>query len=395
MARLSYFGRFGAVVIGATFAVSHQAHAQAPAANDSGVAEPPAEEMRWAPSNTFAPGVWPTTLPWKNTFFYVENSTTTQTVGVGTSYQSRNPFYEITLGLRPRYYLIDKSTMELSLRADVGLSSERTNSDTTTERGEWTATDFELSASFATDLRRSKFDSTEIEVRLPRVILPTSKVSYDSGKILGLGARVLLAEDVLIAGRGADWLPNIEFGLRAEYGYQFTRAKVPTNSSLERIRLDPDGQSIVSDQLGGATFAAQSALIGGFASLYIHQAFEWSTLLDIRPAWHYPVERNTQICGVVLTGCTTASGIDSPQTRSALTSFTSDFLLQVSDSIGVSVGYTNLSEQIGPDGRRRSVFYSPDARFYAQVNVGLDQLYGAATHRPKPHVAARSEPRRF
>jgi len=395
VAGLSYFGRFCAVLAGAAIVAARPARAESLAVSDAAAATPAEEDSRWAPSNAFAPGVWPTNLPWKNTFFYVENSTTTQTVGVGASYQSRDPFYEITIGLRPRLYLFESKTTEISLRADVGISSERTNSDTTTERNEWTATDFELSSSFAFELRSSKTDSTEVELRLPRVTLPTSKVSYDSGKLLDLGARALLAEDVLIAGRASAFFPNFVFGLRGEYGYQFTRAKVPTNSSLEIIRLDPDGRSVVSDQLGGATFASQSALIGGFTSLYIHQSLEWTTLLDIRPAWHYPVRQDTPICGVVLTGCTTATGVDSPQTRSALTSFASDFLLQVSDSVGVSVGYLNLSPQIGPDGRRRSVFYSPDARFYAQVSVGLDQLYGAAVHRPKPHLAARSSSRHF
>lgn len=387
--------RFGTVLLGTALLSARPARAESAVVDDTAAAEAPAEELRWAPSNPYAPGVWPTDLPWKNSFFYVENSTTTQTLGVGTAYQSRDPFYEITIGLRPRIYLYETKTTEVSLRADIGIATERTNSDTTTERGEWTATDFELSPSFATELRSSKTDSTEVELRLPRIILPTSKISYDSGKILALGARLLLTEDVLIRGRSAAFFPNFVFGFRAEYAYQFTRAKVPTNSSLERIRLDPDGVSVVSDQLGGATFAAQSALFGGLASLYIHQQLAWTTLLDVRPAWHYPVNQNTQICGVVLTGCTTASGVDSPQTRSALTSFSSDFLLQLSDSIGVSLGYLNVTNQIGPDGRRRSVFYSPDARFYAQIDIGLDQLYASAVHRPKPHTAARVESRHF
>jgi outer membrane lipopolysaccharide assembly protein LptE/RlpB len=94
-------------------------------------------------------------VPWRNTFFYLENSASTQTVGVGTSYQSRDPYYELTLGLRPRLYLAASETYELSLRADLGVTTERTNSDTTTEEGEWSATDFELVGAFAYELRKS------------------------------------------------------------------------------------------------------------------------------------------------------------------------------------------------------------------------------------------------
>jgi hypothetical protein len=206
-------------------------------------------------------------------------------------------------------------------------------------------------------------------------------VSYDSGKILGLGLRALLAEDISLAGRGSAFFPNLELGLRGEYGYQFTRSQVPTNPSLERLRLDPDGHSVISDQLGGATFAAQSAVIGALAALYVHQSVMWSTLLDIRPAWHYPVRHDIEVCGVVLTGCTTPEGTNDPQTRSVITSFSTEVLLTLNNVLGMSLGYLNLTDQLGPDGRRRSVFYSPDARLYAQLNVGLDQLYVGVTQR--------------
>jgi hypothetical protein len=359
-----------------------------PAAVD--VAPEAAPRARWSPSNPVAPGVWPTSVPWRNTFFYLENSVSTQTVGVGQSYQSRDPYYELTFGLRPRLYLAETEAYEVSLRADLGVTSERTNSDTTTEQGEWSATDFELSGAFVYELRKSASETTEIDLRLPRVTLPTSKVSYDSGKILGLGVRALLAEDVLLWGRESAFFPNVELGLRAEYGYQFTRSQVPTSAGLERIRLDPDGHSVISDQLGGASFASQSALFGALAVLYVHQSVMWSTLLDIRPAWHYPVQHDVEVCGVVLTGCTTPEGTNDPQTRSALTSFSTDVLVTLNDVLGLSFGYLNLTDQTGPDGRRRSVFYSPDARFYAQLNVGLDQLYvGVAQRRSAANNASR------
>lgn len=344
---------------------------------------------RWSSSNSAAPGIWPTTRRWRNTFLYVENSVSTQTLGIGQNYQSRDPNYELTLGLRPRWYLAETDSYEVSLRADLGLAREFTNSDTTTKAGEWSATDFELASAFAFELRKSAGDSTALDIRLPRVTLPTSKVSYDSGKLLGVGVRALLAEDILLEGKQSAFFPNLEIALRADFGYQFTRSKVPTNASLERVRLDPDGRSVVSDQLGGATFAAESAVFGALASLYVHQAVVWSTLLDIRPAWHYPVRHDVQVCGVVLTGCTTPTGPDNPQTRSALTLFETDWLISLSRVLGLSVGYVNLSTQLAPDGRRRSVFYSPDARFFAQLNIGLDQLYVGASEGAKASSGAR------
>jgi hypothetical protein len=339
-------------------------------------------------TRTTLPGVQPTTLPWHDTYFYWDNAVSTNTLGVGQSYLSRDPVYELTLGLRPRYYFVDDADESISVRADLGVVTERTNSDTTTEQGEWSATDFELYGAFAYELRRSSDDITELSLRLPRVILPSSRISYDSGKILGLGTRVALREDVALEGRSEKFFPNLELFAKVEYDHQFTRAETPTNSGLERIRLDPEGHSFTSDQLSGATFAHDAVDFGVAASLHVHQDVLWTTSADIRPAWKYPVDRQVEVCGVVSTGCTQPSGIDNPQTRSVLTYFTSAVLVTLNDTFGLSFGYANLTAQLGPDGRRRGVFYSPDARFYGTLSVSLDHMYSDLSHRDPQSASA-------
>ena len=344
---------------------------------------------------TGAPGVEPTSLPWHDTILYWDHSLGTNTLGVGQDYQSRNPVYEMTIGLRPRYYFYEDDRTAIAVRGDLGIITERTNSDTTTRQGEWSATDFELFGSLTYKLHESKQDLTEFAMRLPRVILPTSKVSYDSGKLLGLGARVGIREDVVLEGRDATFFPNIELIAKGEYGYLFTNDQVPTNGALERIRLDPEGRSIVSDQLSGATLARHSAMFGADALLHVHQRLLWTNELEIRPAWKYPVDHDVQICGVVLTGCTPATGISDPQTRSVLTYFRTELWLTMSDTLGLLAGYANLSPQLGPDGRRRGVFYSPDARFYVTLEVGLDHLYSNLSHSGRHSASVASEPRSY
>ncbi len=369
MAGLSDLTRFGVGLASAVILASGPAFADEPGAP---------QEMHLGKA---APGVEQTPYAWHDTYFYWDNAVTTNTVGIGKSYQSRDPVYELTLGLRPRYYFIDNADETLSVRGDLGIISERTNSDTTTEQGEWSATDFELYGAFSYKLRESRDDLTELALRLPRLTLPTSKVSFDSGKILALGARAGIREDVALEGRSATFFPNVELIVKAEYNYQFTRTQVPTNPGLERIRLDPEGRSVVSDQLAGATFARHAAVFGAATLLHVHRDVLWTTALEVRPAWKYPVEQNVEICGVVLTGCVLPTGVDDPQTRSVLTFFQTDFWITLSDSLGLSLGYVNLTSQLGPDGRRRSVFYSPDARFYATLNVGLDHVYGSFAHK--------------
>ncbi len=324
---------------------------------------------------TGAPGVEPTALPWHDTYLYWDHAVTASTLGVGRDYQTRNPTYEMTLGLRPRFYFVEKPGVSISARADLGVVTERTSSDVTTQRGEWSATDFELYGAFSYKLRESREDLTELALRLPRVTLPTSKISYDNGKLVTLGARLSIREDIALEGRDANFFPNVELLAKAEYGYLFSRSEVAVNGDLERVRIDAEGRSIVSDQLGGATLAQHSAAFGIASLLHVHKKVLWTTALDLRPAWKYPVRRDVEVCGVVLTGCTQATGVADPTTRSVLTVFQSELWFSFTNVLGLSVGYVNFTQQLGPDGRRRGVFYSPDARFYLTLNVGVDQLY--------------------
>lgn len=342
---------------------------------------------------TGAPGVEPTALPWHDTYLYWDHAVTANTVGIGRDYQTRNPVYEMTLGLRPRFYFLERPRVSVSARADLGIVTERTNSDVTTQRGEWSLTDFELYGALSYKLRESKEDLTELALRLPRVTLPTSKISYDNGKLLTLGVRVGIREDIALEGRDADFFPNIELIAKAEYGYLFSNSRVPTNGNLERIRLDPEGRSVVSDQLGGATLAQHSAAFGVASLVHVHKKVLWSTALDLRPAWKYPVNQDTQVCGVILTGCATATGVANPTTRSTLTLFSTELWFTFTDVVGLSVGYLNFTQQLGPDGRRRGVFYSPDARFYLTLNVGLDQLYTDVAHGKTQNASAARDTR--
>ena len=339
-------------------------------------------------------GIEPTNLAWRDSYFYWDNAVTASTIGVGQNYQTRNPFYEMTFGFRPRYYFIDDDRVTLSLRADLGLVSERTNSDTTTSQGEWSATDFELSGSYTNIVRQSEDDLTELSIRVPRLSFPTSKVSQDTGKILGLGVSVGAREEIVLAGRGARFFSSVDLFARIDYGYQFTSSQVPTNGSLERIRMGDDGRSVVSDQLGGASLAQHGAVFSLSSWVHVHPRVSWFSSLELRSAWKYPVSHEVQICGVVLTGCTQVSGVSDPQTRAALTYFQTEVRGRLTDILELTVGYWNLATQLAPDGRRRSVLYSPDARFYLTLGVYLDHLFVALSPGTRQKSASiANEPR--
>ena len=393
MAGKKIFGLWQTALLCATSVAASPAHAEAPrVAQAAAIAAVVDTPTAWG--QTGAPGVEPTSFPWHDTYMYWDHAVSTTTLGVGRDYQSNNPAYEMTIGLRPRYYFLENQRMSISARSDLGVVTERTNSDSTTREGEWSMLDTELWGAFSFILRESRGDLTELAIRVPRLTFPTSKVSYDSGKLLGVGARVSVREDIVLQGRDSVFFPNIELFAKAEYGYLFTNSRVGTNGALERIRLDADGRSIVSDQLSGASLAQQSAEFGVAALAHVHRKLLWTTKLEIRPAWKYPVDHNVEICGVVLTGCIQAAGIADPQTRSALTYVETELWLTMTDVLGLTAGYANLSAQIGPDGRRRNVLYSPDARFYLTLNVWLDQLYSGLTHNVRQSASLAGKPQR-
>ena len=47
-------------------------------------------------------------LPWRGSTLLFDQSVTTQTVGVGQDYQSRNDLYEWWFAFKPRYFLFEK-----------------------------------------------------------------------------------------------------------------------------------------------------------------------------------------------------------------------------------------------------------------------------------------------
>ncbi len=87
----------------------------------------------------------PTKVPFRGSAIALDNSVSTQTLGIGSDYQTDNPTWETALGFRGIYRLWEQADKRSVLvGGSVALIHEFTNSDTTTERGEWTLTDAEL-----------------------------------------------------------------------------------------------------------------------------------------------------------------------------------------------------------------------------------------------------------
>ena len=337
-------------------------------------------------SGTPAP---PKPAAWHDSLALWTQRASTQTLGIGGDVQTRDPFYDWNFYLRPRYYLWENERSSLSLRGQLWTSVEFTNSDSTTKEHEFVIEDtllsvvpehaFVLNGEYVTDLTLS----------LPRLVLPTSKASYQSGNIVQVGARAFLLQAFPLRER-EPLLPRAHAALRVGYGYQFARAVVPERSALNRFRMDSDGHSVSNDQLAGAALSEHAVLLHGLlgADLWRDKlAIEGEAGID--PAVRFALPAVAPIC-TVRTGCVEPQTVADPQRLSVATFL--DLYVEVRSfggALKTALGYENITSQLGLGGQRRSLLASPDAKLYLKLEFQPDLLF------EKPvAVARRASPTR-
>ncbi len=337
-------------------------------------------------STKFAPEA---KLPWRETYFLFQQRASTQTLGVGGDYLSRNAYYDWFFYLRPRLYVWENERSTLSLRAQVALLREFTDSDATTTRGELELQDSALSLVPEHVFHAEGEYETRLTLSLPRLELPTSKPSRDAGKIMQLGVRALFTQAFALRA-GEDAFPRGHAGVRLGYAYELWSANVGENSDLRRVRLDLAGRSVTNNQLGGAAASDHRGLIHGIVGGDIFRdlvSFELEAGID---PWSRYALSDAPVCNVS-TGCVRASSVADPQ-RYAVTTFLDANVsaTAVRDVLRVAVGYENITGQIGLDGQRRSAFWSPDSKFYLTLELRVDGLY-QAIRRPSAQQTASLE----
>jgi hypothetical protein len=324
-------------------------------------------------------------VPWHESTVLWAQRASTQTLGVGEDYQSRDPYYDWVFYLRPRYYFWENERTSLSLRGQIWAALEFTDSNTTTERHEFFPEDTLVSLTFQHAFVQDGEYLTDITLSFPRLELPTSKASFQSGKIAQLGIRAFPVQAFPLR-EGSAFLPRGHVALRLGYGYQFARGIVPEQSTLNRLRMDSSGTSVTNDQLAGGAFAEHigvlHALVG--ADLW-RDGFAIEAEFGLDPSYKFDLSSNTPLCGVVLTGCVNTESVADPQRLNTAT--TLDLYLQVKSwggALKTALGYENITGQLKSDGTRRSMLWSPDAKFYLKLELTPDLLL------TQPAAAARA-----
>jgi hypothetical protein len=347
--------------------------------------QPPGEER--------APGE--KSSAWRGSTFSWNNSATTETLGVGDDVQSENPTYEMSFALAPRYYFWEdagKLPRTLAVGAHIQATREFTDSDTTSERGEWLLSNLIVVPEYSHAFYELDGYSTTVAFRAPALAFPTSKASRSNGTYFALGASLLGTQDFPLLGPDSRVLPGLAVTGLAGFEHAFRRATTPTHPELERERMGTDGETLPSDQLTGRAFTNDEIRLGVSTTLALHERLRWSTLFEWHLAWKYRFEHDATVA--LPTGAAPVEGEEKVENFGVVSLFATELAVSIIDECSLELGYQNLASQLAPDAQRRNMFYSPEARFSLSLVAHLDALVGRFTGGAKTQRAAlaRTEP---
>jgi hypothetical protein len=317
---------------------------------------------------------------WRGSLLLFDQSLTTQTVGVGADYQSADPTYEWWVALKPKFTAFERKNDSVTLNLWMNFYLELTNSDTTTEYREPLLGPTYLWATYGHTLRDLRGYKTAIAVG-PRANLPTDKASYDIGQIVELGAIGSASQTFPLRGEDARAFNSARLAVGAIYGHPFDRFTAPVNGDLHQLRQDVDGQSVIDDQIAGEMNVRNALSLSVLGELQILPRLNLSLSYVVINQWRYAP---TSVQLVDLTGPAQATSTADPTTYTVKTWLTLSAAYDLNDELSVALGYYNLTNQLAPDGTRRSPLWSPSARFFLTLTANLDTIYRRVSRRLRP-----------
>jgi hypothetical protein len=342
--------------------------------------------------------------PFRGSSFLLDQSASTQSVGLENAEQSNVPFYGWWLSLRPRYNFDD----HWRVQARFDYYKEFTNSGDTTNYREDVFGDIWTDLVYATPLAKDgRWKNTKVSAGL-RALWPTSKQSQANGTYVTVGATAGISQKIPIRGDDAKLLNSARVGLSAAYLHGFSQATTATNygsfqhpsESVGDSGLGPSSYAFFStDQLTGQTLV-EHQLYGIFdAGLQVTPKLGLTIDWILINNWHYAPTGTGVVLptGAVNPGTTgITSGADNQFTQ--LGWFVASLDYEVIPEMSVGIGYYNLSNIVATDGTIRgpfsagfdNVLWSPDARVFLDVTANLDKIFEAATGKYKTGQTAQA-----
>jgi hypothetical protein len=347
-------------------------------APDAAAQPAPAPAQTTTELDTRRPGAaW---VPWRGTAFGWSNDVTTTAVGVGRdNIGSEGESYSMGFGLTLNYFVVDEREFRLRVTTSLGVDTELTDGGTVTQREpQFRDLPLTLAASGRALTLAASEDGMWAFGFIPNytTIFGTSPASQGRGVYATLSPRLLTYLNFPVLGADSPHLQSIFSGISVRYDRAITRATTPTNPDLNIPRKDPSNITFLSDQLGGGRLGENSFRVGGF--LFLQEQFGPVQLQIFGgPSWNMTFlnEFDTVPCVAIATGCVEVAADPSAPNYRVNAGFAAGVSVYPSAEWGVDLSYSNNTLQLGEDGKRRDIFYSPDASFSATLIVSIDGIY--------------------
>ena len=320
----------------------------------------------------------PPRVPWRGTSLRWSNAVTSSAIGVGGDFQSTNhQEYTQTFALTLNYYFVDQDKWTFRLTTTPSFTTELTDSDTNTKHEPW-FDDLPLIGSFGFKL----FSDPDVPVSTQMgaaagFIFPTSPSSYNVGTYTTTTVRLSLAQEIPLAGNDSPVFKSFTLGLSGRWDHRFGAATTAVGSDFQYPRQTATGDTFLSDQLDFTGFAhdtLREAIAISFSEEFGGQSLELSPAFTFAHSFKSAFEGGD--CEVVLaTGCVKAATDPDARTSFNRMGFAVSLSYYPVPEAGLELGYANLAGQLGPDGARRSIFYSPAAQFTADLVLSFDAIY--------------------
>jgi hypothetical protein len=320
-------------------------------------------------------------VPWRGTALKWSQTVTTTALGIGADTQgSDHEVYAHGYWALLNYFLIEDDVGTLRASTSPGFDVELTNSETTTTKREPQLRDMNLS--FVGVLPVASDDRQNVSfLVVPNLtsLFPTSKPSRSRGTVFVSSPRLsaVLATPFL---RGADFPSSFALFSSVRWDHRFTKADVPVNERLEELpRTSQESAPFFSDQLSSSANAHDALSVSGaafFSGELVGNVTNFTVAVGWSKEYLYAFDDQT-ITGAGGTELTVGSGTDVQTTRT-----NASFALEWGyyfPEIGFSLGYDNTGSDLGPDGQRRSIFYSPAAVFSTQLILSIDAIFEGIT----------------
>lgn len=338
--------------------------------------------------------------PFRFSWFTWNQTATSTILGVGRNnigHEDEEYSWEFTL--TPRYYFVDTPMHQAYVTGKVGWQTELTNSNTTTQQRQTLFEDMSLGTGYAYTLYTSADKETKVYPGIgASLIFPTSKASAGQGKHLVTSLSFSPRAVVKILGEKAKGLGMIIAYGSVAWSHLFAASYNAINPDVATAHYiqsssDSNARMSLSDQTGMKGFDMDRVkLTAGyffpvFGELYF--ANSWA----ITEGYSHDYSANPGCAVTIMTGCATAQSDPNHATRNVHTSFdvslSYDFF---ESSLRWAVGYQNDTAQLGEDGQRRSVFYSPASAFYMDIIVMFDGVYKQVDQRVNKNKKAALGP---